>query len=328
MNSLKPKPPFRVLVMSEESRLGRESIETAFALKQLVTAGVQVWFYLEDRQRNSHTPTEKIMLSLTAFADELEREKARQRTYDAMQRKARAGHVTGGRVFGYDNVDVLGPTGKRSHVQRRVNETEAAVVRRIFELSAGGTGYTRMAKLLNAEGAPSPRPQQGRPAGGPRRRKGKPSDRRLYVGEVILELNEEAERLGPAPRLGPPRKRMAPPARARAPGHLRGRMERHARAPPRNPGTASAGERRAPRPARARHRVPASALRLRPLRLRWFVPRVEPEPRAGAGVLLRVRRPPQARAHRLRQRPGHARRDRRASRARIHRGATCCAPPW
>ena len=40
------------------------------------------------------------MLSLTAFADELEREKARQRTYDAMQRKAKAGHVTGGGCLG------------------------------------------------------------------------------------------------------------------------------------------------------------------------------------------------------------------------------------
>ena len=38
----------------------------------------------------------------------MEREKARQRTGDAMARKARAGHVTGGRVFGYDNVDVMG----------------------------------------------------------------------------------------------------------------------------------------------------------------------------------------------------------------------------
>jgi len=41
--SLKPetgRPPFRVLVMSEETRLGREAIETALALKQLVTAGV------------------------------------------------------------------------------------------------------------------------------------------------------------------------------------------------------------------------------------------------------------------------------------------------
>jgi DNA invertase Pin-like site-specific DNA recombinase len=46
MNALKPRPPFQVLVMSEESRLGRESIETAYALKQIVNAGVRVFFYL------------------------------------------------------------------------------------------------------------------------------------------------------------------------------------------------------------------------------------------------------------------------------------------
>src|SRR6476660_8470318 len=104
MNALKPRAPFQVLIMSEESRLGREAIETAYALKQLVTAGVRVFFYLEDRERTLDSPTDKIMLSLTAFADELEREKARQRTYDAMLRKAKAGHVCGGRTFGYQNV--------------------------------------------------------------------------------------------------------------------------------------------------------------------------------------------------------------------------------
>src|SRR3954466_1224054 len=103
MNALKPRPPFGVLIMSEESRLGREAIETAYALKRIITAGVRVFFYLEDRERTLDSPTDKIMLSLTAFADELEREKARQRTSDAMLRKARAGHVTGGRVFGYQN---------------------------------------------------------------------------------------------------------------------------------------------------------------------------------------------------------------------------------
>ena len=36
-------------------------------------------------------------------------------------------------------------------------------MRRIFELCAAGAGLTRIAKTLNAEGAPSPRPQQGRP---------------------------------------------------------------------------------------------------------------------------------------------------------------------
>jgi DNA invertase Pin-like site-specific DNA recombinase len=59
MNALKPRPSFQVLVMSEESRLGREAIETAYALKQLVTAGVRVFFYLEDRERTLNTPIEK-----------------------------------------------------------------------------------------------------------------------------------------------------------------------------------------------------------------------------------------------------------------------------
>lgn len=72
MNALNPRPAFQVLVMSEESRLGRESIETAYALKQIVTASVRVFFYLEDRERTLDSPTDKIMLSLTAFADELE----------------------------------------------------------------------------------------------------------------------------------------------------------------------------------------------------------------------------------------------------------------
>jgi len=51
MNALKPTPPFQVLIMSEESRLGREAIETAYALKQLMTSGVRVFFSLEDRER-------------------------------------------------------------------------------------------------------------------------------------------------------------------------------------------------------------------------------------------------------------------------------------
>jgi DNA invertase Pin-like site-specific DNA recombinase len=42
MNALKPRPTFHVLVMSEESRLGREQIKTAYALQQITDAGVQV----------------------------------------------------------------------------------------------------------------------------------------------------------------------------------------------------------------------------------------------------------------------------------------------
>jgi DNA invertase Pin-like site-specific DNA recombinase len=107
MNALKSRPLFQILVIMDEDRLGREQIETAWALKQLITAGVRVFSYLQDRERTLNSPTEKLLLSVSTFADEMEREKARQRTYDVMARKARAGHVTGGRVYGYDNVDVF-----------------------------------------------------------------------------------------------------------------------------------------------------------------------------------------------------------------------------
>ena len=163
MNALTPRAPFDVLVVSELSRLGREQLETGYALKQLSQAGVQVWSYLEDREVLLDTPTDKFMMAAMSFAAEMERDKARQRTYDAMVRKARAGHVCGGRVFGYDNIEVLGPDGRRSHVERRVNEKEAAIVRRIFALCAAGKGVKSIAKALNEERVSSPRPQQGRP---------------------------------------------------------------------------------------------------------------------------------------------------------------------
>jgi site-specific DNA recombinase len=182
--------------MSEESRLGREAIETAYALKQLVQAGVRVFFYLEDRERTLESPTDKIMLSLATYADELEREKARQRTYDAMQRKARAGHVTGGRMFGYDNVEIVGLDGRRSHVERRINEREASTVRRIFEMSAAGHGVRKIAKRLNAEGEPAPRGQQGRPAAWSPNSIWELLRRPLYRGEIVWNKSRKRDAWG------------------------------------------------------------------------------------------------------------------------------------
>ena len=196
MNALKPRPAFEALIMSEESRLGREQLEVGYALKQIISAGVRVFFYLEDRERTLDTPIDKIMLSLTAFADELEREKARQRTYDAMLRKARAGHVTGGRVFGYDNVELVGPDGRRSHVVRRINDQEASIVRRIFDMCANGNGYTRISKALNAEDVPCPRPQQGRPSGWTPSSVHEILKRPLYIGSILWNRTKKRNQWG------------------------------------------------------------------------------------------------------------------------------------
>lgn len=197
MNALKPRPPFQVLIMSEESRLGREQIETAYALKQIMDAGVRVFFYLEDRERTLDNALDKVMLSLTNFAAEMEREKARQRTHDAMLRKAKAQHVAGGKVYGYDNKDVLsplpGPDGasKRLHVVRVINEGQAEVVKRIFQLYASGLGIVRMAKLLNREGVPSPRGDGWAPTA-----IREMLYRELYRGELVWNKTQRVDRGG------------------------------------------------------------------------------------------------------------------------------------
>ena len=201
MNTLQPRAPFQALVMSEESRLGREQIEVAYALKQLSQAGVRVWLYLEDRERTLETPTDKLLMSVAAFADELERERARQRTHDALDRKARAGHVAGGRVFGYDNrvVTVAGPDGslRRSHVERVINDSEAAVVVRIFELAAAGRGLRTIAHELNGGRAPAPLPRRGG-----RSRSWAPSSirevlhRALYRGVIEWGKTQKRDRWG------------------------------------------------------------------------------------------------------------------------------------
>ena len=107
------------------------------------------------------------MLAIQAMSDELERDKARMRVYDAMTRKAKARHVTGGQCFGYRNVDVtaLGADGRmhRQYIRREVLPEEAAIIRRIFELCAAGDGLKGITKTLNAKGVQAPRAQQGRP---------------------------------------------------------------------------------------------------------------------------------------------------------------------
>ena len=92
MASLKPKSPFQVLVMSEESRLGREQTRTQYALLEITEAGVRVFFYLEEQERKMDTASGKLIFMIKNFGGEFERERASQRTHDNLLQKARAGH--------------------------------------------------------------------------------------------------------------------------------------------------------------------------------------------------------------------------------------------
>ncbi len=214
LEALKNGRPFDALVTMEDSRLGREQVETAYLRKQITDAGVRVFYYLEDREARMDTALDKMMSNLTAFASEVEREKARQRCRDAAERKARLGHVAGGKCYGYVNVSMKGdrpaaPGEQRDYVVRRVHPEEAAVIRGIFRAYGDGVGMVRIAKALNGDpgqAAVSRRYFGGRKVATPRGRVDGWSPtlvhhmlhRELYRGEVVWGKLTHTDRDGRA----------------------------------------------------------------------------------------------------------------------------------
>jgi site-specific DNA recombinase len=152
--------PFEALICQAPDRFSRRDGDEAFAeLKAISKRGVQVWFYSDGTRFRYGTFESNISGFLKGeFAAEYRRTVS-QKTTESHLRKAKLGHLIGGRRFGYSNVTV------EKHGDLVVNGEERPIVVRMFELCATGTGYTRIAKTLNAEGARCPRPQQGRPAG-------------------------------------------------------------------------------------------------------------------------------------------------------------------
>src|SRR5581483_8377700 len=182
--------PFEALIVSERSRLGREMIETGSVLKRLALAGVAVWSYLDGQRLALDTAHDRMVASVLGIVDDLERERGRQRTHDALLQRARAGYVAGGLVFGYRNVAVSG------HVERRIEDAEAAVVRRIFALAAEGYGYVRIAHRLNEEGAACPRPRRGQRPGWAASSVREVLFRELYRGFVVWNRTQRRNTWG------------------------------------------------------------------------------------------------------------------------------------
>ena len=154
---------FDVIVMSEQSRLGREQSQTSGVLADIYDSGVRVFLYLTREELRFELAVDKFMVNAVSFAAELEREKASQRVRDALERKALKGCNTGGRVYGWSNVwvmedgrRVIAPPGaKRSEAVARteyeVDERQAEAVRAIYRMRADGHGVRKIAKTLNGD---------------------------------------------------------------------------------------------------------------------------------------------------------------------------------
>lgn len=147
---------FHALVMRDETRLGGDIYRTGTIIGDLVDAGVELHYYAGGGRVEFNDPTSRLMAALRGYAAEIERLKTSERTRERHAQMARRGHVTGGRVYGYDNVPVM-EGERRERVEHRINPDEAAVVREIFDRYGRGEGLRTIAHDLNVRGVPAPR---------------------------------------------------------------------------------------------------------------------------------------------------------------------------
>lgn len=190
--------PFTTLIMRDQSRFSRRDGDEAFAeLKAIAKRGIRILFYGDGTEFEYGTFASNITGMVRAEVNAEYRRSIATWTTEAMLWKARAGHVTGGRKFGYDIITV------NSHKERRINAAHVDVILRAGELYATGAGYSAIATALNAQGAPTPRTWKD-----PSRKWSSASVRELincplYRGEIVYgrtkKRNMEGE-IAPAKR--------------------------------------------------------------------------------------------------------------------------------
>ena len=140
---------FDVVVAEALDRLSRDQADVATLFKRLRFAGIRLVTLAEGEISELHVGLKGTMnaLFLKDLADKTRR---------GLRGRVAAGRSAGGLCYGYDVVRQLDPDGEPVRGARSINEAEAAIVRRIFTLFAGGASPIAIAKTLNAEAVPGP----------------------------------------------------------------------------------------------------------------------------------------------------------------------------
>jgi DNA invertase Pin-like site-specific DNA recombinase len=146
--------PFDVLLVDDTSRLCRNLGEAARVFERLNFLGVRI--VAVSQGIDSENEQADVLMTVHGLVDSLYIKELARKTHRGLEGRALLGFHTGGRCFGYDNVPEQGG------VRLRINPAEAGVVRRIFEMAADGGSLKGIARGLNLEGVPCPRPRAGK----------------------------------------------------------------------------------------------------------------------------------------------------------------------
>ena len=198
--ALSPARPFAAILVDDTSRLSRNMQDTLSIFEKLNFAGVQL--FAVSQQIDSRSDEADVLFTIHGLMDSRYVKELAKKTHRGSESAILRGLSAGGRCFGYDAVPVGEGTAKRLVV----NESEARIVRRIFELYVQGLSLKKIAATLNAERIPPPRPRKGKRFAtwcqtGIREMLA----RELYIGRIVWNRSRFLKRPGTNRRVRRPR---------------------------------------------------------------------------------------------------------------------------
>jgi site-specific DNA recombinase len=165
---------FDAVLTESIDRLSRDLEDIAGLHKRLAYWGVKIVTLADGEVGKLHVGLKGMIASL--YLDDLA-----QKTRRGQVGRVKAGRIPGGRCYGYD----VTPGDERG--QRRINEAEAGVVKRIFAEYVVGASPLAIAGRLNAEGIPGPRggAWNASTINGSRKRLNGIISNQLYAGKIV-----------------------------------------------------------------------------------------------------------------------------------------------
>jgi DNA invertase Pin-like site-specific DNA recombinase len=171
---------FTVVIAEALDRLSRDLSDVAGLFKQLSFEGIRLVTLSEGEISELHVGLKGTMNQL--FLKDLA-----LKTHRGLSGRVQAGKSGGGNSYGYDVVRRVDANGEPVRGDRRINEDQAAIVRRIFTDYAAGISPRAIAKQLNADDVPSPSGKGWGPSTihGNRQRGTGILNNELYIGRLV-----------------------------------------------------------------------------------------------------------------------------------------------
>ncbi len=150
------------IVVDDLSRIGRDVPEFSSFYREINDLGIIL--YGVSKGIDTSNQSSKIPLYFKGIMNEVFLDDLKAKIVRGLKGQFLRGYSTGGRIYGYTTKQILDPSGaqdkfsrpKRLGCEILVNQKEAKIVKKIFEMKHSGLGLRSISKVLNGDRIPSP----------------------------------------------------------------------------------------------------------------------------------------------------------------------------